>query len=101
VAEFPDAVVYAVPEPDGELRGTMRALWARYPEHPPYLRPGGDPPPHCTLGRLTGSHAITLEAVEARVGPLLPVRCDVAEATLFVETEPDRYRRFDRMPFGG
>jgi len=26
VAEFPGVVVYAVPEPDGELRATMRAL---------------------------------------------------------------------------
>jgi hypothetical protein len=32
VAEFPGAVVYAVPEPDDELRGLMRALWARYPD---------------------------------------------------------------------
>jgi hypothetical protein len=27
VAEFPDLVAYAEPEPDDELRATMRALW--------------------------------------------------------------------------
>lgn len=51
VAEFPDVVVYAVPEPDDELRATMRALWALYPRYPPYGRPDSDPTPHATLGR--------------------------------------------------
>src|SRR6059058_3691025 len=47
--ELPGLVVYAVPEPDDELRATMRALWALYPQYPPYGRPGSDPPPHATL----------------------------------------------------
>jgi hypothetical protein len=101
VTEFPDMVVYAVPEPDDELRATMRALWARYPDYPPYGEPGGDPPPHATLGRLTGDCAITLERARARVEPLLPVRCDVREATLMEEVEPDRYRILRGLPFGG
>lgn len=54
LAEYPGKVVYGVPEPDDKLRATMRALWAFYPEYPPYGEPGGDPPPHCTLGRLEG-----------------------------------------------
>jgi 2'-5' RNA ligase superfamily len=101
VAEFPGVVVYAVPEPEDDLRATMRALWARYPDYPPYGEPGGDPPPHATLGRLTGDHAITLEAARARVEPLLPVHCDVREATLMEEVEPDRYRILQQLPFGG
>ena len=101
LAEFPGLVVYAVPEPEGELRATMRALWARYPDYPPYGEPGGDPPPHATLGRLQGDHAITLEAARARVEPLLPVTCDVREATLMEEFEPDRYRPLAALPFGG
>src|SRR5690349_11192169 len=32
VAEFPGVVAYAVPEPEDELRATMRALWALYPQ---------------------------------------------------------------------
>jgi hypothetical protein len=100
VAEFPGAVAYAVPEPDGDLRATMRSLWARYPDYPPYGRPGNDPAPHCTLGRLVGPAAITLEQAEARVGPLLPVRCEVTEATLFEEVERDRYSPLERLPFG-
>ena len=100
LAEFPQIVVYAVPEPDGELRALMRALWARYPEHPPYGRPGFDPPPHATLGRLDGPEAITLEQAERRVGDLLPVHCDVQEVTLMAEHAPDGWRIRDRFPLG-
>jgi hypothetical protein len=100
VTEFPGVVVYAAPEPEEELRATMRALWARYPDCPPYGEPGGDPPPHATLGRLQGDHAITLDAARARVEPLLPVSCDVRAATLMEEFEPDRYRPLAALPFG-
>jgi hypothetical protein len=100
LAEFPGKVVYAVPEPDGKLRATMRALWALYPEYPPYGEPGGDPPPHCTLGRLEGDYAITLEQAAARVGPLLPVSCMLEAATLMEEYDIDRCRIRETFPFG-
>lgn len=99
VAEFPDAVAYAVPEPDGELRATMRALWARYPQYPPYGQEGNDPPPHCTLARYAASPPVTLEQVCARVEPLLPIRCEVAAVTLMVEVERDRFTAAASLPF--
>jgi hypothetical protein len=101
VAEFPGLVAYAVPEPDEELRGLMRALWALYPDYPPYGRPGTDPAPHATLGRLEGPHAITLEQARARVEPLLPVRCEIREATLMEEYAVDRCRVRETFPLGG
>ncbi|MFN2471290.1 MAG: 2'-5' RNA ligase family protein [Gaiellaceae bacterium] len=101
VAEFSGLVAYAVPEPDDELRATMRALWALYPEYPPYGRPESDPPPHATLGRLEGDYAITLDRAKQRVEPLLPVHCDVREATLMEEYEPDRVRVRETFPLGG
>jgi hypothetical protein len=101
VAEFPGVVAYAVPEPDEELRATMCALWALYPEYPPYGRKGNVPAPHCTLGRLEGDHAITLEQAKARVEPLLPVRCEVSEAHLFVEQKPVEMRVRATFPFSG
>ncbi|MBA3366002.1 MAG: 2'-5' RNA ligase family protein [Actinobacteria bacterium] len=101
VAEFPGVVAYAVPEPDDGLRATMRALWALYPEYPPYGRPGNDPAPHATLGRLEGDYAITLEQARKRVEPLLPVRCEVGEVTLMEEYEPDRCRIRENFPLGG
>jgi hypothetical protein len=100
VAEFPGLVAYAVPEPDDELRATMRALWALYPQCPPYGQPGLDPPPHATLGRYEGPTPITFEQAKDRVEPLLPVRCVVEEATLQEEYEPDRMRIRETFPFG-
>lgn len=101
LAEFPGKVVYAAPEPDDELRSAMRALWAMYPNYPPYGEPGGHPPPHCTLGRLEGDYAINFEQVAERVEPLLPVRCVVEEATLMEEYALDRCRVRETFPFGG
>jgi len=99
VTEFPGEVVYAVPEPDEELRATLRALWAEYPDYPPYGEPGSDPPPHATLGRLTGPDAITLETARERTRDLLPVHCDVREVTLMEMHEPDRWRVREKFPF--
>lgn len=102
LAEFPGAVVYAVPEPDDELRATMRALWARFPGYPPYGRPGTDPPPHATLGRFAADpdpDTLTARA-EARVGTLLPASFLVREATLMEMHAPDRWHIRATFPFG-
>jgi len=101
LAEFPGVVVYAVPEPEDELRATMRALWALFPECPPYGRPGFDPPPHATMARLEGPDAQTLDAVAKRVEDLLPARFVPSEATLMEEYEPDRWHVRATFPFGG
>src|SRR5919201_3982370 len=100
VTEFPGLVAYAAPEPDDELRATMRALWALSPQCPPYGRPGSDPPPHATLGRYEGPTPITLEQARKRVEPLLPVRCVLEEATLLEEYELDRVRVRATFPLG-
>jgi 2'-5' RNA ligase superfamily len=100
VAEFPGAVVYAVPEPDDELRKTMRALWARYPDHPPYGKPGSDPAPHASLARLDIPPPRTLEGVRERVAPLLPARFVAAEASLMEELEPDVWQVRATLPLG-
>jgi hypothetical protein len=101
VAEFPGIAAYAAPEPEGELRATMRALWALYPECPPYGRAGFDPPPHATLTRYENPINASLEQVKRQVDPLLPVHCIVREATLQEEYELDRMRVRETFPFGG
>ncbi len=100
VAEFPGAVVYAVPVPEEELRATMRALWAEFPEYPPYGEPGNDPPPHATLARLDVPPPRTLEGVRDRVASLLPARFVAREATLMEEHEQDRWQVRETLPFG-
>jgi hypothetical protein len=92
VAEFAGVVAYAVPEPDDELRATMRALWALYPQCPPYGRPRSDPAPHATLTRYANPMNASFEQAKKRVEPLLPVHCVVMEAILQEEYELDRMR---------
>jgi hypothetical protein len=101
VTEFPGIVAYAQPEPDAELRSTMRGLWAMYPDLPPYGEPGSDPAPHATLTRYANPDNATFEQSKARVEPLLPVHCLVTEATLQEEYELDRMRVRETFPFGG
>jgi hypothetical protein len=100
VSEFPGVVAYAVPEPDEELREVMRGLWKLYPQCPPYGRPGSDPPPHATLTRYANPENATFDQAKARVEPLLPVHCRVAEVTLQEEYEPDRMRIRATFPLG-
>jgi hypothetical protein len=101
VTEFPDVVAYAVPEPEDELRATMRSLWAMYPHCPPYGRSGFDPPPHATLTRYANPDNASFEQAKHRVQPLLPVHCVVTVATLQEEYEPDRMRVCETFSFGG
>jgi 2'-5' RNA ligase len=99
--EFPGVVVYAVPEPDEELREMMRALWALFPEYPPYGRPDSDPPPHATLAQIKGDPGATRGAVAKRVEGLLPAHCVVHEASLMEQFELDRCRVRETFPLGG
>ena len=93
--------VYGVPEPDDALRATMGALWAAYPQYPPYGEPGGDPPPHASLTLDGGPDSSRLrERVEQRLAALLPARFEIREATLMEEFEPDRYRPRETVAFG-
>lgn len=102
MAEFPGAGIYAVPEPDDGLRTTMRALWARFPQYPPYGQAGSVPPPHASLGRFAADPAPDTLAsrAEARVGPLLPAHFDVREVTLMEMHEFDRWHVRTTFPLG-
>jgi hypothetical protein len=93
-------VVYAVPEPDAELRALMRALLARYPDTPPTAR-------RATIRRRTprsrGStyrRPRTLEGVRERVAGLLPARFVTSEVTLMEEIEPNVWRVRKQLPLG-
>ena len=92
--------VYGVPEPDQQLRATMRALWELFPEFPPYGRADRDPPPHASLTLDDGGdREATRGAVERRLAGLLPAHFEIGEAALIEEHEPDRWRVRERFPF--
>lgn len=97
VAAWP-RVVYAVPEPDDELRACMRALWGLFPQWPPYGGAFPDVVPHATLGEDVDGPAVCAE-IERRVRPHLPRRCQAEDVALLEEFAPGRWRERERFPF--
>lgn len=99
VATWP-RVVYLVPEPDDELRALMGALFARFPEWPPYEGIHEEVVPHATLGEDVDAAAVRDE-VERRVAPHLPHRCQARDVSLLEEYAPGRWRERERLALGG
>jgi 2'-5' RNA ligase len=96
---FPDAL-YAAPEPAAELIDLIDELALAFPETPSYGGAFGRPIPHATLAVPTegneGEH--TAEKLRAAAASVLPVRCEVAYASLLEEHEPDRWSEAERFP---
>jgi 2'-5' RNA ligase len=99
IATWP-RVVYAVPEPDDELRDLMQALFARFPQWPPYEGIHHEVVPHATLGEEVDA-ATVRDEIERRVAPLLPRRCQARDVALLEEFEPGRWRERRRFPLSG
>lgn len=99
IATWP-RVVYAVPEPDDGLRDLMQALFARFPQWPPYDGIHDDVVPHATLGEEVDAAAVRDE-IERRVAPLLPRRCQARDVALLEEFEPGSWRERERFPLRG
>lgn len=98
LASWP-GVVYAVPEPDDELRACMSALFERFPQWPPYGGEFAEVIPHATLGEDVDAAAVFSE-IERRVAAHLPRRCQARDVVLLEEFTPGRWRERDRFPFG-
>jgi hypothetical protein len=103
LAQWDDSgAVYAVPEPDDDLRATMRALWKLFPEFPPYRVPNSDPPPHASLTLNDhGDRAGTRTRAEKRLARLLPARFELTEVALMQEYALDRMRVTHTFPLAG
>ena len=99
VATWP-TVVYLAPEPDGELRALMRALFARFPEWPPYDGIHHEVIPHATLGEDVDAEAVRAD-IERRVAAHLPHRCQARDVSFLEEFAPQRWRERERFPLGG
>jgi 2'-5' RNA ligase len=98
VATWP-RVVYLVPEPDDGLRALMSALFARFPEWPPYGGNHEEVVPHATLGEEVDAATVRAD-VERRVAPFLPHRCQARDVSLLEEFATDRWRERVRFPLG-
>jgi len=94
--------VYAVPEPDDDLRATMRGLWRLFPEFPPYGAPNSDPPPHASLTlNDRGDRSALRERAERRLAGLLPAHFELTEVALMEEYALDRMSVTHTFPLAG
>lgn len=101
VASFADAVVYLVPEPTARFRALTDAVWARFPDHPPYEGRFDDVVPHLTVADSTPGPGHDLRTqVDAALGGRLPLRFRVEALSLLV-SRGGRWAVAARFPLGG
>ena len=96
---FGEQVVWLAPTPDQPFRDLTQALWARFPDQPPYGGVFDDVVPHLTIG-----HDVPVPDLRAAAGAVaerLPVRAQAREVWLMVGApEPDSWRTAARFTLG-
>ena len=101
-AWFGDEVLWLAPEPAEPFRHLTAAIWAAFPDHPPYAGALPDPTPHLTVGGPTHDAADEMLAAETDVRAGLPVRTRVDRALLMSGTrEPGSWRALHELHLGG
>ncbi|WP_089244654.1 2'-5' RNA ligase family protein [Asanoa hainanensis] len=96
---FGEQVAWLAPTPDQPFRALTDALWARFPDFPPYRGEFTEVVPHLTIGHDVPVADLTAaaEAVAAR----LPLRAEPREVLLMVGApEPDAWRTVARFALG-
>jgi len=86
--------VYLAPEPEEPSIAMTKAVWARFPDWPPYegeFLP--DITPHLTI-----AWGAKLDETEAAVASRLPIRTRASEVVLFARTESERWVPKMRFP---
>jgi 2'-5' RNA ligase len=91
----PGTTYLAPVAPEPFIRLT-RAIWAAFPDYPPFEGAFADIVPHLTLT----DDASLLAEVDAVARPLMPIRRRVTEAWLIVEGDDDHWTRRSRLALG-
>jgi 2'-5' RNA ligase len=101
IGEFP-GVVYAVPEPGGELMEWIAGLWERFPDCPPYGGEFAEVVPHATLGTWEDPRRQDEQVARARelTRGMFPLSCEIHDVALLEEHAPDRWCELRRFPLG-
>ncbi|WP_203699687.1 2'-5' RNA ligase family protein [Asanoa iriomotensis] len=96
---FGEQVVWLAPTPDQPFRALTEALWARFPDQPPYGGAFEDVVPHLTVGHDVAT--IDLQDAAHAVAARLPLRAEPREVWLMVGApEPDSWHTAARFAFG-
>lgn len=95
---FERDVVYLAPQPEEPFRDLTAAVWAEFPEHPPYQGAHDDPIPHLTIGQ--GGPLDDMRRAADAVDERLPIRGRAAALDLIV-LEAAVWAQRARFPLGG
>lgn len=96
-ARFDGGILYLRPEPAERFLELIEAAKRRYPQFPPYDKPGLEIVPHVTVA--TSDDAALLDRVEAQIGAALPIRALALDLWL-VERRPEGWALRNRLPLG-
>lgn len=98
---FGDDVLWLDPEPAQPFRQLTAAVWAAFPEYPPYGGAHDDVVPHLTVAERRLADMPVLRAAEQAVKPDLPLATTVTRATLVAGTPaPSSWRILRELPLG-
>lgn len=95
VVPYPGTTYLAPVSPEPFIRLT-EAVWAAFPEHPPFEGLYDDIVPHVTVA----DDAARMAEVEAIAATTLPIRRRVSEAWLIVEGDDGHWARRARLALG-
>lgn len=96
VGRFP-GVAWLAPTPSERFVNLTRAVWQRWPEHPPYQGRFDEPIPHLTIA--DGQPDDVLDVVSGQIHPRLPISFRVEVLTVLT-FDGSRWRQLARFPLG-
>lgn len=98
-AWFDQDVVWLAPDPSRPFRDLTAAVWAQFPQFPPYGGEFDDVVPHLTLGERSRGTLEELRTAAAEVDAALPITTYVDRAALIAgRPEPDSWRTVHEFP---
>jgi hypothetical protein len=94
---FGDQVLWLAPQPEAPLQALTAAVWARFPQTPPYGGQFADVVPHLTV--TDGQLPEVMDAAAEQVRPWLPITARPRAVRLMVgRREPDTWRTVGEFP---
>jgi len=94
---FDDDVLWLDPEPAAPVLELVQALWAAFPDHPPYAGAHDEVVAHVTIGETAVGGLAALREAEAAVTAQLPVEAVLDHALVIGELEPGTWQTIARL----
>ena len=96
-SDYGPGVVWLEPTPGEPFVTLTLAIWAAFPDYPPYGRPDDELEAHLTIAVDDPAH---FDAVEIEASRLVPFRRRATTVALLVEGPDGRWRTRRRSPLG-